>query len=75
MVFNVYRTSPDLGKELCLKKQYASDIVEYLTGEILGDTLPAILSEKAGGIYNGMRLMKFGETFEYEDYLIECIYK
>ncbi len=73
MIFNVYRVAQDGAKDLFLKEQYSSDVVEYVTGEILGDTLPAILSPKAAELYNGMRLMKKGDTFTYGDYFVECM--
>jgi hypothetical protein len=73
MHYNVYRTSPDGTKELCFKKQYQIDTVEFITGEMIGDSLPAIMSSEANLIYNRMRFLKSGETFQYNEFLIEKI--
>lgn len=73
MLYNIYRTSLDNRNELCIKNQYQIDAVEYITGEMIGDKLPAIMSNEASLIYHKMRFMKSGETFQYNDFLIECI--
>lgn len=67
MILNVYRVAPDDKREMCFKEPYFGHIAECVTGEILGDTLPAILSPKARELYNGMRLMKQGINLPYSD--------
>lgn len=73
MLYNIYRTSPDNSNELCLKNQYQIDAVEYITGEMIGDKLPAIMSDEASLVYHKMRFMKPGEIFQYNEFLIECM--
>lgn len=71
MLYNVYRIHPDNRRELCFKEQHRADVLEYITGKTVGDTLPVILPDEVAHIYYSMRLMEPGETMTCEEYVIE----
>ena len=60
-------------KKLCLKKKNQTDVVEFLTEKMLVDTLPSVMSDEATFLYNRMRHMEPGDTFQYEDFEIKRI--